>query len=81
MKVIVKLFAAARDLAGRAELAVEVPSGAHVGQLRTAILARAPQLKPVVDRSLVAINAEYADNTITIGESDEIALIPPVSGG
>ncbi|HEX6961822.1 MAG TPA: molybdopterin converting factor subunit 1 [Lacipirellula sp.] len=81
MKVAVKLFAAARELAGETELAVELPDGADVAQLRASLAAKSPQLKPIADRSLIAVNSEYADQATVIRAGDEIALIPPVSGG
>lgn len=81
MKLAVKLFAAARELAGAGELAIELPAGAAVAQLRAALVAQSPRLKPIADRSLIAVNSEYADPGTLIREGDEVALIPPVSGG
>jgi molybdopterin converting factor subunit 1 len=81
MKVAVKLFAAARELAGGSEVVIELPPGADVGELRQALAADLPALSPLASRSLISINAEYASNASLIVEGDELALIPPVSGG
>lgn len=81
MRVAVKLFAAARDLSGSGEVFVELPPGADVGELRQALAAQVPQLAPLASRSLVAVNAEYAQDTTLVVDGDELALIPPVSGG
>ncbi|RIK73171.1 MAG: molybdopterin synthase sulfur carrier subunit [Planctomycetota bacterium] len=81
MKVAVKLFAAARELAGAGEIAVEAPLHATVGELRRALVEQSPRLGPLADRSLMAVNAQYADNATVVSPSDEVALIPPVSGG
>jgi molybdopterin converting factor subunit 1 len=81
MNVVVKLFAAARELAGQAEVTLEMAPGADVGELREALVARTPQLSPLASRSLIAVNAEYAADEHVITEGDELALIPPVSGG
>lgn len=81
MKVAVKLFAAGRDLAGSGEVVVELSPGADVGELRQVLAAQLPQLAPLAARSLVAVNAEYAQDSTLVSEGDELALIPPVSGG
>lgn len=81
MKLTVKLFAAARELAGRGELGVELPAGATVGELRAALVAASPTLASLAERSMIAVNEEYASNATTLNDSDVAALIPPVSGG
>ncbi len=81
MKLAIRLFAAARDLAGSGAVFVELPSDANVGGLRVALAAQHPQLAPLASRSLVAVNAEYAQDTTPVADGDELALIPPVSGG
>jgi molybdopterin converting factor subunit 1 len=81
MRVVVKLFAAARDLAGTSEATVDVGETATVAEVRHALAGRYAALAPLVARSLVAVNAEYADDATTLAKDDELALIPPVSGG
>lgn len=81
MKLAVKLFAAARELAGVGEMFVEVPAGGNVAGLRAALCEAAPSLASLAARSLVAVNAEYAQDATPLTEGDEVALIPPVSGG
>lgn len=81
MKLTVKLFAAARELAGRGEIEVDLPSGATVAHLREAICAAWPELAPLAARSLVAVNEEYGSEATVLRGGDVAALIPPVSGG
>lgn len=81
MRVRVKLFAAAKELAGCDELAVDVPSGATVAELRETVVAQYPQLNTVVSHALWAVDAEYANDNMLLNEHSNIALIPPVSGG
>ena len=81
MKLAVKLFAAGRELAGTGETCVEVVSGATVGDVRRALAELHTSLAPLVARSLLAVNAEYADDATVLSAGDELALIPPVSGG
>jgi molybdopterin converting factor subunit 1 len=76
MQVRIRLFAGLRERAGSAELALELPDGASVGDA----LARLSGLTdgvPVV----LAVNREYADDGDILRAGDEVALIPPVSGG
>ena len=76
----VKLFAQARDLAGSAE--VTLPQAvATVAQLRRELTQRLPALASLVARSAIAVNGVYATDDTPLGPDDELALIPPVSGG
>jgi molybdopterin converting factor subunit 1 len=81
MKVRVRLFALARDVAGQEAVDVEVSADARVLELRSALAERYPALAGVLRVSLVAVNAEYAGEAVVLRETDEVALIPPVSGG
>lgn len=81
MKVRVKLFAVAKELAGCDELSVELPDGATIRDLRAAIVIVAPTLAGIVPHALWAVAAEYANDDTTLTEESEVALIPPVSGG
>jgi molybdopterin converting factor subunit 1 len=72
-------FGITKDLLGGREASIEI-NGQTVGALRTALNERYPQLLNL--RSLlIAVNNDYADEDVVLSHSDEIALIPPVSGG
>jgi len=81
MKVRVKLFAVAKELAGLDELSVDLPVGATVKELRDAVVAMSPPLARIVPHSMWAVGAAYADGDSPLNERSEVALIPPVSGG
>jgi molybdopterin synthase catalytic subunit len=81
MTITVHLFAAARDLVGRPTASVELPAGATVADLRTGLSNRFPALAPLLARSAVAVNQEYAEDSAMLSPGDELAVIPPVSGG
>lgn len=81
MKLSVKLFAAARELAGCGEVRIELSTGATVGELRASLIVTAPALAALAQRSMMAVNEEYANDATSLRESDVVALIPPVSGG
>ncbi|MBI5876844.1 MAG: MoaD/ThiS family protein [Chloroflexi bacterium] len=81
MKINVKLFAVHRQLAGRREVFVEVSDGARVGDVWHALKAQVPQLGHLSDSVLAALNQDYAPLDAPVRAGDEIAFIPPVSGG
>lgn len=74
-----KIFGAARDIMGGREIFLEV-DGQQVSQLREALLKNYPKLKEL-NSLLIAVNQKYAHDDVFVTESDEIAIIPPVSGG
>ncbi|HLM51220.1 MAG TPA: molybdenum cofactor biosynthesis protein MoaE [Solirubrobacteraceae bacterium] len=76
MLVTVRLFAQLRDRAGRREVELELPAGARVGDALERLSDVAGGL-PVV----MAVNREYAGPDVELAPGDELALIPPVSGG
>jgi molybdopterin synthase catalytic subunit len=80
MRISVRLFAGLRERAGAEHVEVELPAGASVADLLAA-MAGTPvgALRP--GQCVVAINREYARADERVGEDDEVALIPPVSGG
>ncbi len=82
MFIDVRLFAMLRERAGNDSVTVEVPDGATVRDAVAAV-GREHGLADVIDRMSVvmAVNREYADDDVRLAEGDELALIPPVSGG
>src|SRR5437764_13803616 len=76
MQVRVRLFAVLRDRAGASEIELELPDGAVV---RDALARMAPLIEGVP--SVMAVNHEYAHPETELHGGDEVALIPPVSGG
>jgi len=78
--VTVRLFAGLRERAGTRHIDVEVPDGATVGELLGAL--RDTPVGEIAPRScVVAVNREYAGASQVVHAGDEVALIPPVSGG
>jgi molybdopterin converting factor subunit 1 len=82
MMVSVRLFAMLREAAGRDALELDLPDGATVGEL-LAEVRRRDGLADVATRMTVvaAVNREYADASHRLRPGDQVALIPPVSGG
>jgi len=77
-------FASIRELTGLAEEEVELPEGSTVGSTVMALMETVKGLhEPLrgAGRVLVAVNGEFAEPGIALGEGDVVALFPPVSGG
>ena len=81
MLIRVKLFAAARQLVGTESIRVEVAGRPTVAALRAALMEQFPPLAQLLKHTLIAVNADYAGGQQEIGADDEVACIPPVSGG
>lgn len=79
MTVRVLLFAYLRERCGFRELALEAPDGATVEALWQTLCARFGRL--AAERPRFAVNQVYVDKGHTLHENDELAVIPPVSGG
>jgi molybdopterin synthase catalytic subunit len=81
VKISVRAFAAVRDIVGRPEIALEVPEGMTAGRLLQQLAAEYPRLRALVPSLRLAVNREYAEETRLLADGDELAIIPPVSGG
>jgi molybdopterin converting factor subunit 1 len=81
MQVTIRLFARLRDLAGAGTFTYELPEGATVRSAWQALVAAHPALAPFEAAVSSAINLEYAKMTAAVHEGDEVAFLPPVSGG
>jgi molybdopterin converting factor small subunit len=81
MKVRVRLFAVAKELAGAEEVLVDVPAMANIGDVREAIEEILPALRRVLPHAMWAIGSAYADDASQVNDKSDVALIPPVSGG
>jgi molybdopterin synthase catalytic subunit len=79
--VRVRLFAVQRELAGARELRLELPAGAVVEDAWAALVRRVPALAPGRASVRFAVNGDYAEPATDLHDGDELACIPPVSGG
>lgn len=77
------MFASAKDLAGTGECDLELPEGSKTSDLRVALEKKFILLREVVSDVALAINQEYisTDDDPVLHDRDEVALIPPISGG
>jgi molybdopterin converting factor subunit 1 len=81
MRVTVRLFARLRDIAGASELARDVAPGATVGDLWRQLAGEFPELAQYERSISSAVNADYVRMTQVVADGDEVAFLPPVSGG
>lgn len=81
MLIEVKLFAVAKQAAGADRVELDVPNGATVADVRAALVARLPELAAAQKHLLFAVGADYAADATVVRPGDEVACIPPVSGG
>ena len=81
MKIEVLFFASIRDLAGRDQETVEVAEGASVEDLVQTLTLRYPALTPALGSLRFAVNEDFVDTSQTLSAGDQLAFLPPVSGG
>ena len=81
MRIRVRLFAIQRELAGAREVPLDVAEGATVADAWDALVGMFPALAPGRASVRFARNGAYADETTELTDGDEVAMIPPVSGG
>lgn len=73
-------FGITKDILGASVIHVDLEEGANVADLKTYLLKQYPSMRDLTSL-LIAVNSEYGDEGLILKESDDIALIPPVSGG
>jgi MoaE-MoaD fusion protein len=81
MRVRVLFFGMLKDLAGKSSESIDLPEGTSIRELLAQYEAQIPRLKQFLASVALAINQEYASPDARLKEGDEIALLPPVSGG
>ena len=81
MRVTVRLFARLRDIAGTAELPRDVLPGATIATVWRQLVDEFPDLAGYERSISSAVNADYARMDHAVHDGDEIAFLPPVSGG
>jgi molybdopterin converting factor subunit 1 len=81
MRVTVRLFARLRDIAGSGDLARDAPTGATVGDVWRGLVTEFPEMARYQASISSAVNADYAKMTAALSDGDEVAFLPPVSGG
>ncbi len=81
MEIKVRLFGAAREAVGAREFMLTLAEPARVADVRAGLRAAAPQLAPLCARAAVSVNQHVVADDAPVVAGDEVALLPPVSGG
>ena len=81
MRVTVRLFARLKDIAGAPELQRDVPSPATLAVVWEQLAREFPAMAPYRGSVSGALNTEYARMDAEVADGDEVAFLPPVSGG
>ena len=81
INVNIKLFAGAREIAGTADLRLSFAEGTPAGAVLETLIERYPKFRDWKPYLRLAVNREYAAPDSVLHENDEVAVIPPVSGG
>jgi len=81
MQITVKLFGSLREAVGAKELSVRLEEGEGLGALRALLVGRYPVLEEMSGRLRIAVNQEIRDADELLQDADEVAFLPPVSGG
>ncbi len=81
--VTVLFFARGRELAGVSQSTVELKDAADTAQLMEYLLHKYPSLSEIVASTVLSLNQEYLNpkESVPLKDGDEVAIIPPVSGG
>ncbi len=79
VRITVRCFASVRELFAAERFEVDLPDRATVADLRDELTRRAPEIARLP--FVVAVNRDFADDAMALADGDEVALIPPISGG
>jgi molybdopterin converting factor subunit 1 len=81
MRVRVRLFARFRELAATGEIDLQVKSGATISDVKIQIPVLFPRMSEYAPGMIVAVNSEMVGDSFLLKDGDEVALLPPISGG
>ena len=81
LQVRVKLFASYKEKAGTSDIELSLPLGATVADAASELLRLHPSVAGDPSRLMIAVNEEYQEHDYPLNDYDEVAFIPPVSGG
>ncbi len=80
MEINILAFGIAKDILGQSKLSFEIDEGANIDTLKALLVLKHPEFDKLRSFS-IAVNQEYQDDDYSLSPQDEIAIIPPVSGG
>jgi molybdopterin converting factor subunit 1 len=81
MRITIRLFGRLREMAGASELQRDLPAPATVASAWERLSSEFPQIAPYARSISAAVNADFAKMNAPLAAGDEVAFLPPVSGG
>jgi MoaD family protein len=81
MRIQIRVFAALRELMPASQFELEVPVGVSCGAVCSRLTSEFSAAQGVLDHCMLAVNGQYAARELALSDGDELALLPPVSGG
>ena len=81
MEIKVRFFAVLKELLECEHRVLEVPEGSSSETVLSFLKAEIPALFSILESCLVAVNGKHADKMASLSAGDELAILPPVSGG
>lgn len=81
IRITLKFFAIVRERLGKSEMTLDLPEGSTIADAQQQVYELAGEAAPLVQRSMTMLNQEYASPQEALSDGDELAFIPPVSGG
>jgi molybdopterin converting factor small subunit len=81
MRIQVRAFAALRELLPASSFELDMPPGACCDTVCARLTRDFAAIQPIIDHCLLAVNGQYAARDLPLSDGDELALLPPVSGG
>ncbi|HAB19005.1 MAG TPA: MoaD/ThiS family protein [Verrucomicrobiota bacterium] len=81
MVIPVHLWSYFRDLAGTAQLVIELPPGGSIADLLDAVYQQHPRLGALRNSTLIAVGVDYQGPSYVLQPGDDVSLFPPVQGG
>ncbi len=81
LRIVVKFFAGHREIVGRRDEVYQLPEGSMLGDLIDLVVDRYPSLRDLMGDAAYGINQVVSESNRELKEGDEVAILPPVSGG
>jgi molybdopterin converting factor subunit 1 len=81
ISITIRFFASAKDVAKRSETTIELPSASVADDVLSYLTTQYPEMQRFRSYIRIAVNEAYVDPNFELHDGDEVAIIPPVSGG
>ena len=81
MKVKILYFASLKDKVKKSYEYLDIKEGSSIRELKELLIEKYPEIKDILDKSMVAVNESYVEKDTILNNNDTVAFIPPVGGG